>query len=217
MCVIIHSNVWIWRIHVCAMTYSYVQYDSSIRVTRLISMRAMSHSYVWHSPFIYMTWRIHMYAMPHSYVRFDIPICVMWLFHKRTCLILVFATTYLYVWYDVLICVMSHIQMSTMSYLHVWYAYECAHDICDMTQSYEWYSCAYSYMWNLAFICLPCLIHTCEVWMRKQYVWYDASYVWHSCVYSYIWSLAFSCVRASSIRVKYGGAHSMCDMTHSYV
>ena len=62
--------------HMCDMTHSYAQHDSSIRVTWLAHMCDMTHLFgdifalaaCWHDAFIYAPWLIHVCAMTHWYV-----------------------------------------------------------------------------------------------------------------------------------------------------
>jgi len=63
-----------WLIHLCAMTHSFVCYNSFICLPWLIQLCAMTdshfgwamtHLYLWHDSFICVTWLMHMCAMTH--------------------------------------------------------------------------------------------------------------------------------------------------------
>jgi len=64
-----------WLIRVCAMTHSYVWYNTAAsgRATlrELVYMCDMTHLYVWHDSFICVTWFIYMCDMTHLYVWHD--------------------------------------------------------------------------------------------------------------------------------------------------
>jgi len=72
---------------ICNLTYFYVWYGSSPRVTlsRHICMWNMAHSYVWNNSFLCATWLISMCDMAHAHVWLfpDLFLCVESRFTRR--------------------------------------------------------------------------------------------------------------------------------------
>jgi len=71
--VFLHVSARSWLTFTCDMTLT--------RVTELMRMCAMTHSYVCWDSFICVPWLIHICAMTHSYVCHDSFICLPWLIH----------------------------------------------------------------------------------------------------------------------------------------
>jgi len=59
---------YVWLIHMCDMTHSYMWHDSFICVAWLIHICDMTHSFEWHDSFICMTFVVFVYIFVHIYV-----------------------------------------------------------------------------------------------------------------------------------------------------
>jgi len=164
-----HANLvclHMWHDSFACVTYSFIRVTCLILlVTWLIHMSHDSSLHV----IICVTWLIHMCNMTHSYMWHDSFICVTRLIH--TC-----DVTHSYIRHD------FGITREPRQWLRATWLI----DMGDMTRSTVCKD--YSYVWYHLFMCVTCLIYTCN--MTHVYVWHDS----------------FMCVT---------WLIHMCDMTHS--